>query len=280
MIIDIHTHLKAGEDEAGFIGAMDEFGVDKAVLSPILYTAEDKPDEVNRFVCDAVSRQPERFIGFATVHPLLLGAPSMLERYVREYGLKGMKLHPVIQNFHPCDPGIYPLMRKAIELDIPILFHTGPLSGQSSLRCGDPIEIDELALAFPKAKIIMAHGDPLGLYPWIVARHTNVYMDTAQRFWNSWHGAPLFSRLIEQTLDLIGLHTGVPEKEVDNTALKQELGSRKALFGSDLLSRGNARYWMRTAIEPIRALDVSDVAKANILGDNAARLLKLELESE
>ena len=280
MIIDIHTHLKAGEDEAAFIGAMDEFGVDKAVLSPILYTAEHKPDEVNRFVCDTVSRHPERFIGFATVHPLLREAPAMLERYVREYGLKGVKLHPVIQNFHPSDPGIYPLMRKAIELDIPLLFHTGPLGGQSSLRCGDPIEIDDLALAFPEAKIIMAHGDPLGPHPWIVARHPNVYMDTVQRFWSSWHGAPPFPGLVEETLDLIGLHMGVPEKEVDNTALKQELGSRKVLLGSDLISRGNARYWMQSAIEPIRALDISEAAKANILGANAARLLKLEVESE
>ena len=275
MIIDIHTHLKAGEDEAAFIGAMDEFGVDKAVLLPILYTAEHNPDDVNRFVCDAVSRHSNRFIGFATVHPLLREAPSMLERYVREYGLKGVKLHTLIQNFYPSDPGIYPLVRKVIELDIPILFHVGPLrGGQSSLRCADPLEIDDLALAFPEAKIIMSHGDPLGLYPWIVSRHPNVYMDTVSPFSGR---ATLFPGIVAQTL---GILAHVPEEERDNVALKQDLGSRKILYGSDLISRGNARHHVRKHIEPIRALDISEAAKTNILGANAARLLKLEMESK
>ena len=61
-------------------------------------TTEKQVSSINHFIADEVNKYPDKFIGFGTLHP----NSSDLEADVKELvalGLKGVKLHPDIQNF-------------------------------------------------------------------------------------------------------------------------------------------------------------------------------------
>jgi len=272
MIIDAHAHLREGQGEvADFIAAMDEVGIDKACVSNIVRNALQNPDEINRFVFDAVQRYPDRLIGFACLLPQLADSDKLLERYVRDYGMKGLKLHPPIQDFSPTDPSIFPVVEKAIELDIPILFHTGPIFVERArLRYADPILIDDLALAFPEAKIIIGHGDPLGYGPVIAGKHKNVYMDTTIVFARI---ARFIPGIAEETLEWMDVGT---QSNRPGRAGKDPLaGADKLLFGTDAVQLHTHRF--KYGLEPILNMQIPQEAKAKILGGNIARLLKLSV---
>jgi predicted TIM-barrel fold metal-dependent hydrolase len=266
VIIDFHTHMRAGQGELDdFLRGMDEQGIDMAVVSNIVRHASLHPDEFNRFTYDQVSKHPDRLIGFASLHPQQPGAPELLERYITDYGFRGLKLHPCMQDFAPNDPAIGPVIAKAIELDIPILIHTGPIFvNRARLLYGDPALTDELALAFPQAKIVMAHGDPLSAAPAIVAKNPNVHMDTAITFARL---SRLIPGLAEETLGWI--MTGID-------AGRDEFGgASKILFGSDANPSKTWRF--AYSLDPIKQMAVPDPIKEQILSGNARRLLKLDV---
>lgn len=259
MIIDFHTHFHDGQGPIeDLIAAMETQGVDMAVVSAVVGPGGDNGKAANDFVRETVQTYPSRLTGFACVVPYLDNAVETLEHYVKEQGFQGLKIHPSIQQFFPSDQRIFPIVEKAIELDIPILIHTGavPIPGTRS-RYDDPLEIDDLALIYPEAKIVMAHGDPFGPAPAIAGKHPNVYMDTTTTF-------ARFIRLIpglgEDTLKFMGLVSG-------------KSGCSKVIFGSDANPLKTHR--LEENLAPLRALDISDQEKSLILGGNAAQLLKL-----
>lgn len=266
MIIDFHTHMREGQGVVeDFIRAMDENNIDIAVVSNIVRSAQHPPEEVNEFLYRVVQKYPDRLIGFACVMPQQDGAAELLEHYVHDFGFKGLKLHPPIQDFSPADPSISPVIEKAIELDIPILIHTGEIFVKGSrLRYGDPVLVDELALAHPKAKIVIAHGDPLGDAPCITGKHENVYMDTTIRFARL---ARLIPGLAEEALEWMstGVHAG----------RERYGGAARLIYGSDTNPLKTWRFGYN--LDPILKMQIPEEAREQILWKNAASLLKLEL---
>jgi predicted TIM-barrel fold metal-dependent hydrolase len=264
VIIDSHTHAVRGADNAQeFVAEMDRLGIDMAVVTA-LPPAPGTPIDggTNELIYKFVQQYPDRLIGFACVMPMDRQAPQELEYWVTEKGFKGLKLHPNIQNFAPNDPLTYPVIRKAIELDIPILYHTGPniLEWARDIY-GDPILLDELAHTFPEAKIIAAHCDPLSWLPALARKHPNLYADTAVVFADRCKVIPGLGESV-----LTPAAPGVPP-----------LG-HKILFGSDSYPAWGLKNFARS-LEPLRNLKVPDDMKRRILGETAAKLLKLETAS-
>lgn len=258
MIVDMHTHARRGRgDLADFIAEMDRCGIDMAGLAAIEPSSPELGDSCNEFIHECVRRYPDRLFGWCSVVPYEQDASARLEHYVRDMGFKGLKLHPPIQGFAANDPRTYRTIRTAVELDVPILFHTGPIYLQhASIRYGDPVDIDDLALAFPDAKIILAHGEPLGLQPAIAGKHPNVYMDTSIHF-----------AALVKLIPGLGEHI-VMRKMAGDTKLQD-----KILLGSDAAPTSLERF--RENLEPIQNLQVPADVKDRLLGGNAARLLKL-----
>jgi predicted TIM-barrel fold metal-dependent hydrolase len=170
----------------------------------------------------------------------------LLRELCGQQGFKGLKLYPTYNHFYPNEPKIYPLYAAAQEMGIPVLFHTGSSVFQNSrMKYGNPILYDDVAADFPDLKIIMAHG---GRGPWydeamtMIRLHPNVYVDLS--------GLP-----VRKWLQFF--------PELDRFA-------HKFVFGTD---------WPQ--IEPVESirrlaqLDLSEKAKAQILGENAANLLGL-----
>jgi len=232
-----------------------EAGIEKLVLFGWdAETSSRRPRVSNEFIADAVDKHPDRIIGFASIDPHKKSAVKDLERAIRDLKLSGLKLHPQVQAFEPNDRRYYRIYEKALELGIPITFHTGStywgagLAGGGGVKLGfsNPIMLDDVAADFPELKIIMAHPG----WPWqdeqlAVALHKeNAYIDLSG--WSPKYFQPL---LVTYMTKLI---------------------PQKFLFGTDYPML-DPRRWL----EDFEKLNVSPEVKRMILRENAARLLKL-----
>ena len=258
MIVDFHTHYHEGQGEpAALLGAMDEQGVDMAAICAVVRSGAD-PTAPNDLIHRLVREHPDRFVGLACIPPRHRHATELFQKLIDGYGFRGLKLHPSMQQVFPTAPEVAPLIERAVENDLPVLIHTTavPIPDTRS-RFDDPLEIDDLALRYPEAKLVIAHGDPLGPGWAIAGKHPNVYMDTTTTFARM---CRLIPGIGEDTLTQMSMVSGID-------------GSHKVIFGSDANPLKPERIAYN--LEPLRALDIPAEARARILGGNARALLKL-----
>ena len=92
----------------------------------------------------------------------------------------GLKFYPGYNEISLTDPRHDPYFDLAGRFDVPVVIHTGELSGHRGLlKYSHPLNVDEIACRFPKVRFVMAHyGNP-----WIVdatavaMKNPNVYLD-------------------------------------------------------------------------------------------------------
>lgn len=145
-----------------------------------------RPALSNETVAAICRQYPDVFIGFGSVDPHRADAQSRLEE-VRDLGLRGLKLHPTLQDFAPDDPELAPFFETAARLNLRLLVHTGTSGvgagepgGQGlALDLCRPMRLDAIAARYPAMPILMAHvGWPWHLEALAMALHkTNVYID-------------------------------------------------------------------------------------------------------
>lgn len=229
-----------------FVGLMDEAGIDYAVilaeLAPITSGIAANED-----VAQFCSRSP-RLIPFASIDPNTSERPvDELEDLVRNQGFRGLKLYPTYQHFYPNEAKIYPLYAKAQELDIPVLLHIGSsIFTGSRLKYGDPLYLDDVAVDFPELKLVQAHsGRPFWYQKALtLARiHKNVYMELS----------------------------GLPPQNLLTYFPELERIAHKVIYGSDW----PAVATIKENIIALAGLNLNADAQRMILGENAARLLKI-----
>jgi predicted TIM-barrel fold metal-dependent hydrolase len=142
----------------------------------------------NEEIAEAARDNADIMCAFASIDPHK-GKAGALEarRMIKDYGVKGFKFHPPIQNFAPADPMAWPIYEVIAEHKLPAIFHTGhsgmgtgmPGGGGIRLKYGQPILVDDVAVDFPDMKIILAHPS----WPWTdealsMALHKpNVFID-------------------------------------------------------------------------------------------------------
>ena len=142
-------------------------------------------DATAQFVAADKSR-----IGFMSVDP---NRADYLDEYERSIGLglglEGIKLGANYQRFDPLGKEAFELYARANRDGMPILFHVGasPIA-QAPLKNAHQLTIDEIAIAFPDLKIVMAH---IG-HPWVretvatIRKHQNVYADVSAIYTRPW----------------------------------------------------------------------------------------------
>ena len=170
-----------------FLKHLDEAGVDRAVL--INYVAPDVigfTTGVNQFIADYVKENPVRLISCGGIHPRHTRDIEADVEQILRLKIRMIKIHPPHQLLFPNDylNGVKELevvYRTAQEHGIPVMFHTGTSIFMGARnRYGDPIFIDDVAVDFPKLKIILAHGGrPLWMNTafFLLRRHPNVFLD-------------------------------------------------------------------------------------------------------
>ena len=98
---------------------------------------------------------------------------------IKEKGLRGVKLHPDIQDFLLDDPHMFALYRMCEkELDLPILFHCGDARYDRS----SPQRLAHVLDSFPELSVIGAHFG--GYSQWgqayaVLKDYTRLHMDTS-----------------------------------------------------------------------------------------------------
>jgi predicted TIM-barrel fold metal-dependent hydrolase len=214
---------------AGALAEMEHYGIDVSVILALDYGmayGEDSPtpvEEFNRLTIDVARKHPGRLLAMCGFDPRRPNAPAMFEKAVKEWGAVGLKVYPP-NGFSPDEDFCYPMYRKAIELDVPILVHTG---GREPERAGWPSALAKVAKDLPDLRIIMGHvnqQDHISSGKWkdgIAAAepYPNIVLDICdwqvQGFMEEEH-LPEFYKVIRELLDRAG-----PDRIVWGTDLPQ-----------------------------------------------------------
>src|SRR5215471_9314619 len=271
--IDVHVHLHAPGDQSGTDAAARRyFGAggdpDKDALAEyyrsrriacVVFTVDERltgrPRLENEAVLEFAEKNADVAIPFVSLDPTRgQAAVDDARRLVARGDVRGLKLHPPLQEFVPNDRLAYPLYEVFAEARLPVIFHTGHSGigtgmrggGGVRLKYGDPTPIDDVAVDFPDLPIVMAHPS----FPWqdvalsICLHKPQVFIDLSG--WSPKYFPPT---LVQYA----------------NTLLKT-----KVLFGSDYPLLTPDRW-----LADFAALPIKDEVRPLVLKENAARLLGL-----
>jgi len=142
------------------------------------YLAADIPNDL---VAAYVAQHPDRLIGFAGIDPSRpKEACEEARRACQELSMRGLAVAPAAQDFHPADSQAMTVYAEAVQLGLPMIFHTGVhISTAAKLEYAQPILLDEVARELPELKLIIAH---MG-FPWVsetallLGKHKNVFAE-------------------------------------------------------------------------------------------------------
>jgi uncharacterized protein len=271
--IDVHVHLETPEGNAADAAATKYFGDSGAPrdgdalaeyyrsrkMACVLFTVDERltgrrhlPNEA---VVELARANPDVIIPFASLDPTRgPEAVRQAKRLVEEGVIRGLKLHPPVQQFAPNDRIAYALYEVFAEARLPVLFHTGhsgigtgmPGGGGIRLKYGNPMLVDDVAVDFPEMPIILAHPS----FPWqdeaisVCLHKPTVYIDLSG--WSPKYFSPT---LVQYA----------------NTLLKH-----KVLFGTDYPLITPDRW-----LADFEKIAIKDEVRPLILKENAVRLFGL-----
>jgi predicted TIM-barrel fold metal-dependent hydrolase len=235
MIVDCHMHLgdfplfNVSLDGPGLDELAGSCGLDKTIVF--------HPD--NAMVQRVMAERPQVF-GLVWANPREPQCAKAVESFLEDGNFRGIKLHPLLDGYHPNDPMVHPLADLAAERDLPMLIHTGhPIFTL-------PWSVEELAQAKPGTKVIMGHmghGNIIYINAAIDAaeRCPNVYLETS--------GMPMHTKIAE--------------------AVKR-VGADRVLYGSDA-----PFHHPQVEILKVRLSGMAQDEMKMVLGTNAERLFFL-----
>jgi uncharacterized protein len=250
-------HFKTGAAPRDWSAQAEYFRSRK--IGCVVFTVEEtltgRPHATNDQVAQFAADHADIAIAFCSINPAR-GKAGVEDatRLVASGAVRGLKLHPPVQEFFPNDRAAYPLYEVFAEAKLPVLFHTGHSGigtgmrggGGIRLKYGNPMPIDDVAVDFPDMPIIMAHPS----FPWqdeaisICMHKPQVYIDLSG--WSPKYFSPT---LVQYA----------------NTVLKH-----KVLFGSDYPWITPEKWMADFAAIPIR-----DEVRPLIMKENAAKLFGL-----
>ena len=177
-----HSPSRGGDPES-HAAAMQAAGVTECVV--IAMTSAHLGMHVpNAYVAKYVESWEGRAVGVASVDPTLATAVDDLTHAAESLGMRGVKLAPPYQNFHPHSPEAFAVYRRAAELGMFMIFHQGGVSHRRGiLEVAQPVLLDRVAREFPETPIIIAHmGQPwFGEVIPLLRKHPLVYADLSAR---------------------------------------------------------------------------------------------------
>lgn len=279
MIIDFHTHIfppRLVEERSAYskrdatlaalfadpsapmatagelISAMDEAGVDAAVIMGVGWTDKGIAREANDYLLESAERYSGRLIPFCSVNPAW-GEEALIEiDRCAALGARGVgELHPDTQGFKLGDRSLMdPFLDCLKSRSMALLTHSSEPVGHIYPGKGTvtPDVLMEFIERYPDVAIVCSHwGGGLPFYslmPEVKRALSNTYFDSA--------ASPFLYRASIYSLVSKAARPG------------------SILFGSDFPLLRPERL-----MRHIRAADISEEEKAQILGGNAQRLLGL-----
>ena len=163
---------------AGLIASMNAAGIDVSIVAPVS-TKASQVKSINDFSASAAG---ERIIPFGSLHPEFEDIPGEVAR-MKSMGVRGIKLHPEYQAFHPDDEALFPMYEQLERAGLFILFHAGYDVEIPTLH-STPAHFAHVHEIFPDLVLILAHLGSWRLWD-DVEEHLvgkNVYFDTSYVF--------------------------------------------------------------------------------------------------
>ena len=205
-------------------------------------TRPDQVSHINRFMGACQADGGGVIVGLGTLHPFSPQPGKDLEELLA-LGLKGVKLHPDIQQFACDDPKAMHIYELCEAHSLPVYLHTGDYRYDFS----NPGRVRNILEAFPHLTVIGAH-----LGGWSVwdeaaslAEYPNLMVDTSSCFF--WLGT-------EKSREMICL-----------------FGADRVMFGTDY-----PMWKPEPEIRSLLALDLTDEEYDNIFWKNCGKLFSIE----
>lgn len=258
-VIDSHCHIFVMDSyehykDKPLFEYIEHFDIAK---NAVIACNERENDEV----IEAVTKYPDKLFGIAyvNVHDME-NSLNKLREYAGKGIFRGVKMHPYCNDFQVDDPAVFPVYETCIELDIPVLYHTGWLNFSDldannksadvyQYNCiGFPAQFGTVMEKFPDLKLICAHfgGNFYQEFLGMAERFPNLYLDTA------W-----LAHYAERMMPPVSVQDWIEH------AVKFA-GSKKIIFGGE-----------GTYPADIERCHLTQDQKADILYENARKLYKL-----
>ena len=216
-------------------------GIEHFVVQSVATTPK-QVSSINNFIAQAVAESGGRFTGLGTLHH----DSENIEADVNEIialGLKGVKLHPDIQQVRLDDPRMHEMYRLC-EGKLPLLIHTGDCRYDYS----NPNRMMPILDQYPNLTVIGAHFGGWSIWEEateIFSRYPNFWVDCS---------SSLYAITAEKAKELILAY-----------------GTHRVLFGTDY-----PLWTPEIELERFMALDLTEEQREDILYNNAAKLFSIE----
>ena len=237
-------------DMKKLLNDMDEGGVAYSVLQGewVLGDYKKMNDAVYRIAKQYPDKFPYYFMGIDTGTNDDL--PRYIEEQVKERGFTGVTTCSWAVRHYMTDKLWYPIYAKCQELGVAMTFHTSiNFTVDRPLSMSHPMQLSEIASAFPELVIIAAHGG----WPWVTEmvavawKHKHVYIELGAQ-------SPKY---------IAKPGTGWDPLVVFGNSVIQD----KVLFATDTMLPP------QRVIQELRDMPLKDSVKDKWLGLNAERLL-------
>ena len=261
-IIDAHSHIypdkiaeKAAAATCDFYGGLGSTldgtvstlskeaelaGIEHCIVQSVATTPK-QVSSINNFIAKSVAESNGKFIGLGTLHPDSEDIKAEVDEII-SLGLKGVKLHPDIQQFKIDD---YRMLKiyELCEGKLPLLIHTG----DHRYDLSNPNRMMPILEIYKNLTVIGAHFG--GWSVWEEAteklcKYKNFYVDCSS-----------------------SLYAMTPEKAKE---LIMAYGTSRVLFGTDY-----PMWEPKAEIERFMQIDLTDKEREDILYNNAAKIFDI-----
>ena len=261
-IIDAHCHIypdkiaeKAAAATSDFYGGLGSTldgtvstlskvgkiaGIKHCVVQSVATTPK-QVSSINHFIAKSVTESNGKFTGLGTLHPDSEDIKADVDEII-SLGLKGVKLHPDIQQFKIDD---YRMLKiyELCEGKLPLLIHTG----DHRYDLSNPNRMMPILEIYKNLTVIGAHFG--GWSVWEEAteklcKYKNFYVDCSS-----------------------SLYAMTPQKAKE---LIMAYGTNRVLFGTDY-----PMWEPKAEIERFMQIDLTDKEREDILYNNAAKMFDI-----
>lgn len=227
---------------AGLVASMDAADIDISVICPIA----TKPGQVKGILKWIKSIRSERIAPFCSIHPDDRKVGKWMAKFVKA-GIRGIKLHPMYQNFAVDEPRMGTIYAAATDCGLVVEFH-----------CGKDIAFgrdDDRAAPGRFVHVFDNYPDML-----TVCSHMGGWLD-----WDEGEKHIIGRDVMVETSFSIGEQGTDSSRVVD---MIHRHGVERVMFGTDW-------PWadQKLHVKLFNALALDDADKRKILFSNAARLL-------
>jgi hypothetical protein len=185
-------------------------------------------EELHRFGAALSAREPG-VVPIGGVHRDDGDREAVVRAAIEEHGMRGLKLHPMVQRFSPGDPALAPAIAALAGYALPLYVHTG---FDEWYGWGyDLSELERIAESYPEIPLVLCHCafPRLEWAAGMARRHPQVWLDTTNVFASIELAPPgARAKLLEKLEDLFA---AAPERIFFGTDYPAGMGSLQELHG-------------------------------------------------